>query len=128
MAFDLYAFDPFAAPPDRHDFLDWISRSFRSADSPQADASVTSPVLRAWQEEMRRALPGAAFRFTQQAVMASFDWEQSGPAAFRARRAAQARGVGLFEASADDAPVWMISPRNRWEVIHRAGDAGRSFG
>ena len=26
MAFDLYVFDPFAAPLDRHDFLDWISQ------------------------------------------------------------------------------------------------------
>jgi hypothetical protein len=128
LAFDLYAFDPFAAPLDRHDFLDWISRAFRSADGPQGDASITSPALRAWHEEMRRAVPGATFRFTQQAVMASFDWEQSGAASFRGRKAAQARQVGLFEASGHEAAVFAISKRNRWEVIHRADDVGRGFG
>jgi hypothetical protein len=128
LAFDLYAFDPFAAPQDRHDFLDWISRAFRSVDSPLSDASITSPALRAWHEEMRRSIPGATFRFTQQAVMGSFDWEQSGAASFRARRSAQARGVGLFEASGHDGAVFAISKRNRWELIHRADDAGRDFG
>jgi hypothetical protein len=128
LAFDLYAFDPFAAPLDRYDFLDWISRAFRSADGPQGDASVTSPALRAWHEEMRRAVPGATFRFTQQAVLASFDWEQSGPASFRARKAAQALQIGLFEASGRDGAVFAISKRNRWEVLHRAEDSSRSFG
>lgn len=126
MAFDLYAFDPFAAPHDRHDFLDWISRAFRAFDSPLSDASVTSSALRTWQEEMRRCAPGASFRFTQQAVLASVDWELSGTASFRARKMAQSLGIGLFEASSRDGAVWTISPRNRWEVIHRADDAGRS--
>lgn len=125
MAFDLYAFDLFAAPRDRHDFLDWISRNFRSFDGPQSDASSTSPALRAWQEEMRRAAPGgggASYRFTTQAVMASFDWEHSGAATFRARKIAQVRGVGLFEASGHDGAVWMMSHRGRWEIVHRHDD------
>jgi hypothetical protein len=74
------------------------------------------------------ASKNAAYRFAPNAVQASFEWESAGPALFRAKKAAQARGVGLFEASGRDGAVWMMSPRGRWEVVHRADGDGRSFG
>ena len=61
-------------------------------------------------------------------MQASFEWESAGTALFRAKKAAQARGVGLFEASGREAAVWMISGRNRWEIVHRNDDGQRSFG
>ena len=70
----------------------------------------------------------ANYRFVQGAVQASFEWESAGTALFRAKKAAQARGVGLFEASGRDATVWMISSRDRWEVVHRNDDTQRNFG
>ncbi len=146
MAYDLYAFDLFAAPRDRYDFLDWISRAFRSVDGPLAsDPANATPALQAWQRDLAQSFPGAAdphrisdpdsasasknaeYRFWQGAVQASFDWESCGPALYRAKRAAQARGVGLFDASSHDGAVWMISSRGRWEVVHRNDDTGRSF-
>lgn len=137
MAYDLYAFDLFAAPRDRHDFLDWISRTFRSIDGPLAgDPSRLTPALRAWHREISQSFPGASdphrydfesanaarnadYRFTQSAIQAGFEWESSGPALLRAKRAAQTHGVGLFEASGHDGAVWMISSRGRWEIVHR---------
>lgn len=145
MAFDLYVFDLFAAPRDRHDFLDWVSRNFRSMDGPLAgDADRLTPALKAWHREISQTFPGAmdpnhfefdspnaarnaTYRFAQSAIQASFEWESSGPALMRAKRAAQAHGVGLFEASNHDAAVWMVSSRGRWEVVHRADDQ-RSHG
>ena len=136
MAYDLYAFDLFAAPRDRHDFLDWIRRSFRSVDGPlDSDPSRTTPALQSWQQDMALGFPAAAdphhmfdsekaspknahYRFTQSAVQASFEWESSGTALFRAKKSAQVRGVGLFEASGHQGSVWMISTRKRWEVVH----------
>lgn len=146
MAFDLYTFDLFAAPRDRHDFLDWVSRAFRDHDGgPGGDASRTTAPLRAWHREMSQAFPGArdphalddddagvqriaSYRFTQGIVQASFHWDASGPALYRARRAAVTHGVGLFEASGHDGAVWMMSPRGRFEVIHRADDEQKRFG
>ncbi len=147
LAYDLYAFDLFAAPRDRHDFLDWISRSFRSVDGPLgSDPSRTTPALQAWQRDMAQGFPAAGdphhafdpnsaaasknaqYRFTQGAVQANFEWESSGPALFRAKKSAQARGVGLFEASGREGAVWMISGRGRWEVVHRNDDTQRNFG
>ena len=146
MAFDVYVFDLFAAPRDRHDFLDWVRRTFRDVDGPLAgDPSRLTPALRGWHAEMAKSFPGerdpnrldadssnavrnASYRFTATAIQASFDWDSSGPALYRARRAAQAHVVGLFEASSDDAAVWMISNRNRWEVVHRADGCGSTFG
>lgn len=146
MAYDLYAFDLFAAPRDRYDFLDWISRAFRSMDGPLAsDPSRATPALQAWQRDMAQGFPGAAdphrvsdpdnasasknadYRFAQGAVQASFEWDSSGPALHRAKKAAQARGVGLFDASSHDGAVWMISSRGRWEIVHRADDSRQSF-
>ncbi len=145
MAFDIYVFDLFAAPRDRYDFVDWISRTFRHMDGPGGDASRTTPALQAWQREMSVTFPGAgdphrheddsaqaarnaSYRFSQSAVQASFDWESSGPALHRAKRAAQMHGVGLFEASGREGAVWMMSPRGRWEIVHRNEDAGRAHG
>lgn len=146
MAFDIYAFDLFAAPRDRHDFLDWVRHSFRDIDGPLGgDPARLSPALRGWHAEIARSFPGesdphrfeadspnavrnAAYRFTPTAIQASFDWDSSGPVLQRARRAAQAHVVGLFEASGNDGAVWMLSARNRWEVVHRADDSGRSYG
>lgn len=146
VSFDVYAFDLFAAPRDRHDFLEWIRRTFRQVDGPlEGDASRTTPALQAWHREVAQSFPGARdphhydsdsaqasknadYRFTQNAVQASFEWESSGPALFRAKKAAMAHGVGLFEASGRDAAVWMISSRKRWEVVHRNDDAQRNFG
>lgn len=143
MAFDLFAFDLFAAPRDRYDFLDWISRNFRAADGPLAgDPSRLTPALQAWHREMSRTFPGAtdphrfdidspqavrnaSYSFAQNAVQASFDWDSSGPALYRAKRAAQAHGVGFFEACGHDGAVWMISPRGRWEIVHRNDDRAR---
>lgn len=145
MSFDLYAFDLFAAPRDRYDFVDWISRTFRHIDGPGGDATHTTPALRAWHQEMAASFPGARdphhhdfdsddvtknanYRFTQSAVQASFDWESAGPALHRAKRAAMTHGVGLFDASGREGAVWMISPRGRWEVVHRNNDQQRDFG
>ena len=145
MAYDLYAFDLFAAPRDRYDFLDWISRSFRSVDGPLAsDSSRATPALQAWQRDMAQGFPAAtdphafdrdepsaskngSYQFSQGVVQASFEWDSSGPALYRAKKAAQARGVGLFDASSHDGAVWMISTRGRWEVVHRADDSRQSF-
>ena len=146
MAYDLYAFDLFAAPRDRYDFLDWISRSFRSVDGPLgSDPSRSTPALQAWQRDMALGFPGAAdphrafdpesacasknanYRFAQSAVQASFEWDSCGPALFRAKKAAQAHGVGLFDASSHDGVVWMISARGRWEVAHRNDGGRQSF-
>jgi hypothetical protein len=139
VAFDIYAFDLFAAPHDRHDFLDWVSRAFREVDGPLAgDPSRLTPGLRAWQADLAQTFPAtdphrfsdealarnASYRFAQSIVQASFAWESSGPALYRAKRAAQANAVGLFEASSNDAAVWMLSPRGRWEVVHRAETRG----
>lgn len=145
LAYDLYAFDLFAAPRDRHDFLDWVSRAFRDHDGGGGDASRTTAPLRAWHREMAQGFPGtrdphaledddpavqriASYRFTQGIVQASFHWDASGQALYRARRAAQGHGVGLFEASGNDAAVWMMSPRGRFEVIHRAETERQRFG
>lgn len=144
MAYDLYAFDLFAAPRDRYDFLDWVSRAFRDTyGGPGGDVSRTTAPLRAWHRDLTQTFPGrrdphaldeddaatqrlGTYSFTQSILQASFHWEASAQALYRARRAAQVHGVGLFEASGNDGAVWMMSARGRFEVVHRADDARRA--
>jgi hypothetical protein len=144
LAYDLYAFDLFAAPRDRYDFLDWVSRTFRDADGESGgDVSRTTAPLRAWHRDMSQGFPGrrdphaldeddtaaqrtATYRFRQGIVQASFHWEASGQALFRGRKFAQVHGAGLFEASGNDGAVWMLSQRGRFEVVHRSDDARRA--
>jgi len=144
VSFDIYAFDLFAAPHDRHDFLDWVHRAFRDVDGPLAgDPARLTPALSAWHADLAKSFPAASdphrfeisasahlasYRFAQNLIQASFDWDSSGPALYRAKRAAQANAVGLFEASSEDGAVWMVSPRGRWEVVHRAEETDRHFG
>lgn len=142
MSFDLYAFDLFAAPRDRYDFLDWISRNFRTLDSAGGDVTRLTPALRGWHHDMTQSFPGASdpnhfdpdspnasrnatYRFAHNIVQASFEWENSGAALYRAKRNAQTHGVGFFEASSHDGAVWMISSRGRWEVVHRSEERAR---
>ena len=140
MSYDLIAFDPALAPRDRHDFLDWISRAFRSMDGPLgSDPARLSIELQGWHAELRQVFPSAgdphafaadtdggsknaAYRFAQHAVQASFEWSNAGPAMFRARKIAQAHRVGLFEASGADCNVWMVSNRGRFEIVHSASE------
>ncbi len=146
MAYDLFAFDLFAAPRDRYDFLDWVSRAFRDANvGTGGDASRTTPQLRSWHRDMAQGFPGrrdphaldeddpaatrvAIYSFTQSIVQASFHWDSSGPALYRARRSAQACGVGLFEASGNEGSVWMMSSRGRFEIVHRGDDGSLRTG
>jgi hypothetical protein len=136
MSYDLIAFDAAPAPRDRHAFLDWISRAFRSVDSPSGvDPSLLSPGLQAWYGETRKAFPGrsdlhasdglneasarnAIYRFSPSAVQAAFEWENAGPAFFLGKKAAIGCKVGLFEVSGANSAVWMVSQRGRFEIAH----------
>jgi hypothetical protein len=144
MAFDVYAFDLFAVPRDRYDFLDWVSRGFRTIDGSNGNPSSLPPALQAWLKEMTQSFPAsnmnsrnfdmqdssktASYRFATGIIQAGFDWDASGPALYRAKRTAERCGVGLYEASSHEGAVWMVSQRGRWEIVHRNDDGRRSLG
>lgn len=131
MSFDLIAFDLSAAPVDRYRFLGWIRD--QCSGHLLADNRSTGPSLLAWQRDMaagfaaaelsihRIAAPTqgqAEYRFGRQIVHAAFDWGEAGPALYRARRAAAAAGVGLFDASGRERAVWAFGRRGRFEIVH----------
>jgi hypothetical protein len=138
VSYDLIAFDPTEAPADRLEFLDWIQRAFRSTDgNTNADIATLSLGLQAWHREMRERYPHdydphawppgtysvskhASYRFTKHAVSVSVAWDDTGPAFHRAKKAAMACGLGLFEVSGADSAVWMVSKRKRFEIVHSA--------
>jgi hypothetical protein len=138
VSYDLIAFDNDSAPLDRLEFLDWIARAFRSVDGHHGVDVTTLPLgLQTWHREMRQHFPNtydphayppgtyragkhAHYRFAKYAVRVSIDWDDTAPAFYRAKKAAMASRVGLFEASGVESAVWMFSRKKRFEIVHTA--------
>jgi hypothetical protein len=138
MSYDLMAFDPAGPPADRAGFLAWYSAIARMGDGKLTrDPSITQPNLRAWHQDMIKHFPSsigldgsqqlgdmdgdnrAEYRFTDQAVFASFQWEASRHAHRQATKLARLHNVGLFEVSGDTAAVWGPTPKGFYTLIHR---------
>jgi hypothetical protein len=137
MSYDLMVFDPAGPPSDRAGFLAWYSAVARMGDGKlTVDPSVTMPALRAWHQDMIKHFPSsigpdgghvgeiddekrAEYRFTEQAVFASFQWEASRHAHRQASKLARLHHVGLFEVSGDTAAVWAPNPKGFYALVHR---------
>lgn len=137
MSYDLMLFDPAGPPADRAGFLAWYSSVARMGDGKlTTDPSVAMPALRAWHQDMVRHFPSAfgpdggqlgeiddenraEYRFTEQAVFASFQWEASRHAHRQASKLARMHHIGLFEVSGDTAAVWAPTAKGFFALIHR---------
>jgi hypothetical protein len=137
MSYDLMIFDPAGPPADRAGFLAWYASVARMGDGKlSTDASVTMPALRSWYQDMAKQFPSVfgpdgsrrvdldtdnrtEYRFTDQAVFASFQWEASRHAYRQANKLTRFYNVGLFEVSGDTAAVWGPTPKGFYALIHR---------
>lgn len=138
MSYDLMIFDPASPPADRTGFLSWYSDIARWGDGRLVtDPSVTMPAVQAWYREMIRTFPAATgpdaapcrneeriaeYRFAPKAVLAAFQWEAARPAQLQAVKLARIHGVGLFEVSGEDGPVW-APDKGIFKLIHKNDEA-----
>jgi hypothetical protein len=137
MSYDLMVFDPAGPPSDRLGFLNWYAEVARMGDGKlTSDPATTGPALQAWYRDMIREFPavngpdatGSAdmdnvkrteYRFTEKAIIASFQWEASRHALRQAGKVARRHSVGLFDVSGETGAVWAPTSKGHYALTHR---------
>ena len=127
MSYDLLVFDPSAAPRDRAEFLEWWNEQSEWQEGHSYDdASITTPNLQAWYEELEREWPclnGPGFRdenldspqltdysIGKHMIYAGFAWPQAENAYEAVRRLAVKHEVGFYDVSGDEGDGEMYFP------------------
>ena len=123
MSYDLMVFDPATAPSSRPEFLSWYRQQIEwSEGHSYDDPAVTTPELRHWYQAMIADFPPmngpdrsddendlrvSDYTVGRFVIYAGFAWSQAESAYETARRIAEMTGVGFFDASADNAEIWL---------------------
>lgn len=130
MSYDLMVFDPSAAPSKHSDFMDWYDQQTEwEEDHGYNNPDVTTPALRAWFLEMIKAFPPlngpyassdddstvTDYSVGNSVIYAAFAWSAAEQAYEAMFALAQKHGVGFFNASSDQAELWL--PQNGGLVL-----------
>lgn len=125
MSYDLMVFDPEAAPNGRREFLAWYDRQTEGSESHgYNNPSIPSALLQNWFNEILRSFPPmngplapkddpeddttlTDYSVGRQVIYAAFAWSQAKAAYELVFRLAAKYGVGFFDVSSDEAPVWL---------------------
>lgn len=117
MSYDLFVFEPAAAPGERKAFLQWMDERTSWGDPPYDDLGKTTPKLSAFCTALQEEFPniGKADDETDRATeynigrdftYLAFRWSQAGHAYALVRALAVKHGTGFFNCSADDGEIW----------------------
>lgn len=128
MSYDLMVFEPTQAPRKHTEFLEWYEQQTEwGEEHDYNDPAVTSPALRSWYEEIIRTFPDmngpdapedesedeeAGLRLTEYSIghhviYAVFSWSMAEEAYEQVKALACKHGVGFFDASGDEADVFL---------------------
>lgn len=116
-------FEPAAAPASKAEFLIWYEQQTEWTEGHgYDDPAVTTPKLRQWYEAMAADFPPmngpdasedledptvSDFSIGRSVIYVAFAWSQAEAAYKAVRTAAEAAGVGFFDASGSDAEIWL---------------------
>ena len=136
MSYDLMVFAPEQAPKEREGFLEWYDEQSEweeehSYDNPE----VSTPALRAWFMEMIKSYPAMNGPFSsvslpenestvtdysvgQSVIYAAFAWSKAEQAYDAMFKLAAKHGVGFFNASSDNAEVWLPDGKGGLSLAH----------
>jgi len=123
VSYDLMVFEPAVAPTSKSEFLIWYDQQTEWTESHgYDDPAVTSPKLRQWYQAMTADFPPmngpdrsedfddpkvSDYSIGQSVIYVAFAWSQAELAYKAVRAAAEAAGVGFFDASGSDAEIWL---------------------
>jgi len=136
MSYDLMVFAPEAAPHGREAFMEWYDEQSEweeehSYDNPE----VSTPALRAWFLEMIQSYPAMNGPFSsddlpedeasvtdysvgRSVIYAAFAWSKAEQAYEAMFSLAAKHGVGFFNASSDNAEVWLPNGEGGMSLAH----------
>jgi len=136
MSYDLMVFDPASAPRTHAEFIAWYDQQTEwEEDHGYNDPAVTTPALRAWFMDMIGIFPALNGPFSSEelpedealvtdycignsVIYVTFAWSKAEQAYDSAFDLAEKHGLGFFNASSDDAEIWL--PVNGKLVLSRA--------
>ncbi|GAA0761653.1 hypothetical protein LRH25_21915 [Ideonella azotifigens] len=138
MSYDLMVFAPEAAPKDREAFMEWYdSQSEWEEEHSYDNPEVSAPGLRAWFLEMIQSFPAMNGPFSsddlpedeasvtdysvgQSVIYAAFAWSKAEQAYEAMFSLAAKHGVGFFNASSENAEVWLPDGKGALSLTHTA--------
>jgi hypothetical protein len=134
MSYDMFLFDPEAAPKTHAEFLQWYVDETEASDGMEiaCNPATTSAALQSWFTEMSTTFPalnGPAspadiadhceiagdYNFRPHSIYVSFSWSHAEEAGRLGEVAARNAGVGLFDLSSEREDVYL--PRSGRLVI-----------
>ncbi|AVP96852.1 hypothetical protein C7S18_06390 [Ahniella affigens] len=136
MSYDLMVFAPSAAPKKRAAFLDWYDeQSEWEEDHSYDNPDVSTPALRAWFMDMIKSFPalngpfaandsadteaaGTDYSIGRSVIYAAFPWSKAEQAYETMFALAEKHGVGFFNASSEQAEVWLPDGTGGLKLAH----------
>lgn len=123
MSYDLMVFEPGVAPNDKNEFFAWYEKQAEWGEGHSYDnLAVTTEKLRAWYNIMIVNFPPmngpdrsedfdnpkvSDYCIGRSVIYVAFSWSEAEDAYKAMRTAAEKIGVGFFDASGEDAEVWV---------------------
>ena len=139
MSYDLAVFDPSAAPREKATFLAWFDQQTDWLDTEDYDDPARcAPALRAWMLDMIGegfvAMNGpyaaaddtdtswvTGYSINTSLIYVDFRWSAAEAAYEAVFRLAQKHHVGFFDASSDDARVWLPAADGTLTAVFAVG-------
>ncbi|SNT22488.1 replication restart DNA helicase PriA [Granulicella rosea] len=135
MSYDIFVFDPKAAPTGHAEFMDWFTAETEASDSIEdfTDPKIASQQLQGWFSQISRTFPAlngptapagvkdmdeiGDYTFRPHSVYISFGWSLAQKAAQEVFETAQAHRLGLFDLSSATRDVY-LPDGNRLKIAH----------
>ena len=133
MSYDLFAFDPSAAPRDRKGLLQWLGALQEdNGEPPSDDLESLTPPLRAWFREVMEVFPSlngphstenyddpkaTDYELNRDYVVACLAYSQANVAFSHMKELAEKHHLGFFNISSPTGELWLPSPDGKHEQI-----------
>lgn len=141
MSYDIFVFDPAAAPKDQASFSSWYAtQTDWDMEKTYDDPQTTTSSLRAWFMDMHKVFPAIGGPFAREddegddmwgdysisdrIIYAAFPWPKAQEANSLAFELAQKHGIGLYDCS-DKCNVWLPKEDGNYGIALKNVD-GRS--
>jgi len=142
MSYDLFVFDPKAAPKDHEAFIDWATAEMEREDGvTDGDPALTSSGLRAWFLGMIPHFPAmngpfapetlpddqntlTDYSITAGSIYVGFRWSKNQSARKKAFELVERYDLGLYDLGSTKEEVYLLNDRGRLTVAHQQRRTG----
>jgi len=142
MSYDLFVFDPKAAPKEHDAFINWAAAEMQREDGvTEGDPAIASPSLRAWFIDMIPHFPPmngpfaaeelpededslTDYSITAGSMYVGFRWSKTQSAVKKVFELVEKHDLGLYDLSSTTEEVYLLNDRGRLAVAHQQRRTG----